>query len=801
MSTLKRIKDGCWRSQVEGMRLHLQRSSGASCDEDVKAAERVFEDLKAKLPAVCFSGRFRYRSNDGLEERTGLLTVDVDDLSADDINGIRERAMTCPHVFGSFVSPSGRGYKIVVRVDATGRHWPQWWAACEMVRSWGFSVGHVDKRCSDVARLSFVSYDPQTHINPHAIPLHINWEDVPEEAPNDGQRQDQLRTPRAGKVPQHNGESEAEKHELARRLTYCRMAGMTEHEALTQVGNHPEARRMVSGLYTMPLRRQLSAEQQQALRARIEREGLDGFRGGAATSLPTWTQEHGFYRRWGRLTQRLRYAGFSPDHIRSALIVITHHTLNGVAPAPTLAAVRSCVGLDRQPRPEGLTHNAESYLDEKLIRDLSGLITCIVRHEGPDVLRWSLTAPNGDLERLARKYPETGGGRRQASPSICRRVAGCLMRLAPELTGEVSVAAVVELLQLRSITWQPDEFRRFLVPEVKSRLHDTDSRWVRRTLRELGLQPPAPRSGKNARWLLTPEAGAIVRKLIHPKGGKKGLDADEDHTHVPPPCSPCAPSPQDGGPASEILGPRVGAIPVIGTTRKRMGPTRPTRIAPGLWQVKAVTKDGLPTFELRPPEGSKANAITLPQTATVLVAGYHAIAGRNGPRVYARGLLPGWGVTRRVNSFYEVELCLPASTLQERFPDLIPSAQVLTSDLPATTPRVGNQLWGIAPAGGEHPYLLLRARDDVEGLHPLCGKAYAMFARWKQTHETAERRARQVREEDDRVATLERKAHRSKEEHAELAKLRARAELRSGVRRRRRKDTETPIFRSFVDSQ
>ena len=126
--------------------------------------------LKAQLPAVTASGVFSKRAASALVEHSGILIadIDLDDnpqlMDAHQMESIKEK-LICdnkPHFY--FVSPSG-GLKVGVKIDATDADSHK--AAFVTVREWFSSTFGliIDKACSDVSRLCFLSHDPNAYYN------------------------------------------------------------------------------------------------------------------------------------------------------------------------------------------------------------------------------------------------------------------------------------------------------------------------------------------------------------------------------------------------------------------------------------------------------------------------------------------------------------------------------------------------------------------------------------------------------------------------------------------------------------
>lgn len=164
-SILRAIKTGKWEKPIREIR-RLYRVTLLKIGKDQKAAKLAVDPLKKNLPGLLWSGRFARRANDALIEHSGLLCVDLDSLGAK-LRDVREKLLTSPHLFALFLSPTGDGLKAIFRVPAdASKHLGSFVAVSRHVLD--ITGVQVDQACKDVARLCFVSYDPQAYFNPNA---------------------------------------------------------------------------------------------------------------------------------------------------------------------------------------------------------------------------------------------------------------------------------------------------------------------------------------------------------------------------------------------------------------------------------------------------------------------------------------------------------------------------------------------------------------------------------------------------------------------------------------------------------
>jgi hypothetical protein len=152
------------RARVELTRETLQRE--LAMHGDAKRAKVAAAELKKQLPAVLWSGTFAKRANDSLIRHSGLLCADLDSLNGE-LPAVREKLSDSPHLWTLFKSPGGDGLKAVFRVPADQAKHAGSFRAVELHVKKLTDV-QIDQACRDVARLCFLSYDPELIHNTEA---------------------------------------------------------------------------------------------------------------------------------------------------------------------------------------------------------------------------------------------------------------------------------------------------------------------------------------------------------------------------------------------------------------------------------------------------------------------------------------------------------------------------------------------------------------------------------------------------------------------------------------------------------
>ena len=129
---------------------------------------------------------FLERKEQCLIDHSGFLVLDIDSLLPSLIPDLLAKLAQHPSVFFCFVSPSGQGIKVVVRVspiptNAT-EHKGAFQACVDYFKPETSEFGFTfDPSGSDVARLCFLAFDPQAIFHPEAQPVEWDQEEFLEQ--------------------------------------------------------------------------------------------------------------------------------------------------------------------------------------------------------------------------------------------------------------------------------------------------------------------------------------------------------------------------------------------------------------------------------------------------------------------------------------------------------------------------------------------------------------------------------------------------------------------------------------------
>ena len=145
---LDRIKNGTSKELVKNIRNENNKS------------ER--QELKKKLPAICFSGKFTKRNDASLLQHSGLICLDFDGFEKKkDLLEAKQKYSENTFVYSVFLSPSGNGLKVLVKIPIDETNHTNYFNSLKTY----FNSEYFDETCKNVSRVCYESYDPLIHIN------------------------------------------------------------------------------------------------------------------------------------------------------------------------------------------------------------------------------------------------------------------------------------------------------------------------------------------------------------------------------------------------------------------------------------------------------------------------------------------------------------------------------------------------------------------------------------------------------------------------------------------------------------
>ncbi len=133
----------------------------------------AFKSFKVdNFPAIAPAGTFSKRNDASILKESGFIQLDYDNLELDELYTVKSILKDIDSVGLFFVSPSGKGIKILVRVDFNKDNYKQVYGAVASKFDSYLKLKH-DKQCYNISRLTFLCYDPNCFLNENVKPIVV----------------------------------------------------------------------------------------------------------------------------------------------------------------------------------------------------------------------------------------------------------------------------------------------------------------------------------------------------------------------------------------------------------------------------------------------------------------------------------------------------------------------------------------------------------------------------------------------------------------------------------------------------
>ncbi|GGC95176.1 hypothetical protein GCM10011508_22970 [Flavobacterium lutivivi] len=154
---LEEIKTGKYKPGI----IYLRKSLA-------EKKEEAYNKAKKSLPAFTPSGKFvGGRKLEFLTEYSKFIILDIDKLSAADLQNAKHLANQSEFTFASFISPSGNGLKILVKIDTPKTEHKETFLKVQAHYESILKL-EIDKSGKDLTRLCFYSWDENLYLNENA---------------------------------------------------------------------------------------------------------------------------------------------------------------------------------------------------------------------------------------------------------------------------------------------------------------------------------------------------------------------------------------------------------------------------------------------------------------------------------------------------------------------------------------------------------------------------------------------------------------------------------------------------------
>ncbi len=183
LEILQDIKSDKYQSDINSIRYALHKGDDKSADE-----------IKSGLIAFTASGTFGVsRTKANIASYSQIIGLDFDHIPVSELQNLVTLINGCPFTMASFISPSGEGIKVFIKVNSDAE---QHTIAYNQVANFykDLSGFDFDAKCKDITRLCFVSCDSNAFINSDAKTFEIKEEVAASKTPKSNDKQQNLST-------------------------------------------------------------------------------------------------------------------------------------------------------------------------------------------------------------------------------------------------------------------------------------------------------------------------------------------------------------------------------------------------------------------------------------------------------------------------------------------------------------------------------------------------------------------------------------------------------------------------------
>jgi hypothetical protein len=154
---LSEVKNGFYRD-VDFILNRIKEGSSKELIEQIRNSKSDVTELKKKLPAINFQGKFKERNDFGLELFSGLLILDFDGFdSFQSAKEFKSIIFQDEFVFSAFISPKGLGCKVLLKIPNQPENYKLYFDGANTY----FDSENFDPKNGNISRLCFESYDPE----------------------------------------------------------------------------------------------------------------------------------------------------------------------------------------------------------------------------------------------------------------------------------------------------------------------------------------------------------------------------------------------------------------------------------------------------------------------------------------------------------------------------------------------------------------------------------------------------------------------------------------------------------------
>lgn len=161
------IKDEKYQSDISSIRYALHKELQSEAD-----------NIKSKLPAFTTSATFgKSRTKDNIKSYSQMLCLDYDYVPIEKLSVLIFHVNTCEYTLASFISPSGKGLKVFVKINSDAeQHSVAYQQVADFYQK--LSGFEADAKCKDITRLCFVSSDSACYLDESSKVFKVTEEKI-----------------------------------------------------------------------------------------------------------------------------------------------------------------------------------------------------------------------------------------------------------------------------------------------------------------------------------------------------------------------------------------------------------------------------------------------------------------------------------------------------------------------------------------------------------------------------------------------------------------------------------------------
>lgn len=165
LDVLKDIQSEKYQSDINSIRYALHKGENKTADE-----------IKSNLLAFTTSGTFgKSRTKNDIQSYSQMIGLDFDHIPLEEVYTLKSKINQSPYTFASFISPSGEGIKVFIKVNSNAtQHSTAYNQIANFYKE--LSGYDFDAKCKDITRLCFVSADADLFLNENATTFEIQAE-------------------------------------------------------------------------------------------------------------------------------------------------------------------------------------------------------------------------------------------------------------------------------------------------------------------------------------------------------------------------------------------------------------------------------------------------------------------------------------------------------------------------------------------------------------------------------------------------------------------------------------------------